>query len=289
MDQALFAALVGQPAYRFRVTGDNNGNWANDQLVIDRTVRWIKFVPQVPGAIEGETYSVEVAIGDGFGNFGPYGSACDVTLTTALPTTQLNSAGCGAINVDPNTGLFANQVFGAQGYRFRISGANTGAQGWVNNEFILVRTERWFKFGPHVPGYLNGETYDVEVAVLLNDGVTYGPYGSICEVTLSGSPSLVLDETEISMSNKSLVEVAFGANSSHNPFTTEFGLQVLNANDTEIINVAIYDMSGKLIERHAVNPIDIENVKFGSNLSSGMYMIEVKQGSNQAVIRQVKN
>jgi hypothetical protein len=38
-----------------------------------------------------------------------------------------------------------------------------------------------------------------------------------------------------------------------------------------------------------VNPLDIEVVKFGSNLASGMYMIEVRQGSNQAVIRQVKN
>jgi hypothetical protein len=44
-----------------------------------------------------------------------------------------------------------------------------------------------------------------------------------------------------------------------------------------------------LIERYAVNPIDIENAKFGSNLASGMYMVEVRQGSNQAVLRQVKN
>jgi len=48
-------------------------------------------------------------------------------------------------------------------------------------------------------------------------------------------------------------------------------------------------MSGKLIERYTVNPIDIENAKFGSNLAAGMYMIEVRQGSNQAVLRQVKN
>jgi hypothetical protein len=97
------------------------------------------------------------------------------------------------------------------------------------------------------------------------------------------------NDEEISMDNRSLVEVAFGANASHNPFTTEFGLQVFNANDSETINVVIYDMSGKLIERQSVNPMDIENVKFGSNLASGMYMIEVRQGTNQAVIRQVKN
>jgi hypothetical protein len=137
---------------------------------------------------------------------------------------------------------------------------------------------------------LSGETYNIEVSVLLNDGVTYTPYGTMCQVTLDGTPLLVLNESNtITMDSRTLVEVAFGANASHNPFTTEFGIQVLNANDTEAINVTIYDMSGKLIERHAVNPIDIENAKFGSNLAAGMYMIEVRQGANQAVIRQVKN
>jgi hypothetical protein len=140
-----------------------------------------------------------------------------------------------------------------------------------------------------VAGVLPGEIYQVEVAVMDANG-NYGAYGSSCNVTLEGTPSIVInDDSEIFMTDKSLVEVAFGANASHNPFTTEFGIQVLNANDTETINVVIYDMSGKLIERNAVNPMDIEAAKFGSNLASGMYMIEVRQGSNQAVIRQVKN
>jgi hypothetical protein len=289
LDQALFASLVGQPAYRFKITGNNVGNWNNNSFVVDRNVRWIKFNPQVTGEIVGQTYTVEVAVGDGLGNFGPYGIACDVTLTPNQPTTQLNSTSCSATNVNPTAALFAIQVQEALGYRFRISGANNGGLGWVNDQFILNRTERWFKFAPHVPGFLTGETYDIEVAVLLSDGITYGPYGTLCEITLSGTPNLVLDENEIAMSNKSLVEVVFGVNASHNPFTTEFGIQVLNANDSETIDVVIYDMSGKLIERQAVNPMDIESAKFGSNLASGMYMVAVKQGSNQAVIRQVKN
>ena len=286
----LFAQLVGAPAYRFRITGNNNGGWTNGALEVVRFVRWFKFVPHVPGAIAGQTYTVEVAVGDGLGNFGPYGNACNVSLANNLPTTQLNTAACGATNVAPTTSLFANQVFDAQGYRFRISGANSGTQGWVNDQFILNRTQRWFKFVPHVPGILSGETYNIEVAVLLNDGVSYGPYGTMCEVTLDGTPLLVLNESDyISTNNKSLVEVVFGATASHNPFTTEFGLQVLNANDSETINVVIYDMSGKLIELHTINPIDIESAKFGRNLASGMYMVEVRQGINQAVIRQVKN
>jgi hypothetical protein len=63
----------------------------------------------------------------------------------------------------------------------------------------------------------------------------------------------------------------------------------VNANDSEAINVAIYDMSGKLIETSSVNPMDIESARFGANLATGMYLIQVTQGANQAVIRQVKN
>ena len=113
----------------------------------------------------------------------------------------------------------------------------------------------------------------------------------MCEVTLFGMSELVLDDSEIEIfvDNKITTLVEFGANASHNPFTTDFGLQMLNANDQEPIAISIYDMSGKLIERNAINPMDMETARFGANLAAGMYMIEVRQGSNQAVIRQVKN
>jgi hypothetical protein len=85
--------------------------------------------------------------------------------------------------------------------------------------------------------------------------------------------------------NTSLFEVA----SSHNPFTESFGLQVVTDKIDEWVFVTIYDMSGKQIETKQVAPLDIENIRFGQNLASGMYMIELRQGANQAVIRQVKN
>lgn len=242
----------------------------------------------VPGSLWGETYSVEVAaLSSDNVTYGAYGSACDVTLQDA-PTTQLQSSQCDIIDVAPVTTLFANAVSGAAGYRFRVSGANDGSMGWVNDMYNLDRPVRNFK--PNmIPGMQQGETYDVEVAVLDANG-NYGAYGAVCKITMEGAPEIVInDDSEILMDDKSMVSIEFGANTSHNPFTTEFGIQVLNANDSETINVVIYDMSGKLIERHAVNPMDIESARFGANLATGMYMIEVKQGTNQAVVRQVKN
>jgi hypothetical protein len=95
-------------------------------------------------------------------------------------------------------------------------------------------------------------------------------------------PGINPDDDNIDMS-------LFEVSASHNPFTTDFGLQVLTEQTYEPITIAIYDMSGKLIERQAVYPLDIDVVRFGRDLMSGMYMIEVRQGTNQAVIRQVKN
>ncbi len=285
MDMPLRAINVNAPAYRFRITGANNGGqgWSGNTFILDRPSRDFKFA-QVPGSLWGTTYVVEVAVGDGFGNFGPYGAACNVTMT-GIPTTQLEATSCNIVNVDPNTNLLAITVTSATGYRYRVNGAN------VNN-VVVTKTMgggemRKLKMN-QVAGVMQGETYSVEVAIRDAAG-NWGAYGNACDITVAGAPDLVINDNIEMIQTKDLSEVGFGVSASHNPFTTTFALQLTNANDTETINVSIYDMSGKLIERHAINPMDIEAAQFGSNLASGMYMVEVRQGSNQALVRQVKN
>ena len=284
-NQLVYAPFAGAMTYRFKIMGANTGaaGWNANEYILDRPIRTFKFGEDVPGIVLGSTYSIEVALSYDNMTYGAYGAACDVSLST----TGLHPVSCGA-TVDANQLVFATNE-NAVVYRFRINGVNTGAAGWNGNEFILDRPIRSFRFATEVPGHIASETYTVEVATSYGNDV-FSAYGAVCDVTIDGVPELVLNnDEEMSIDNRSTVEVAFGANASHNPFTAEFGLQVLNANDHEPISISIYDMSGKLIERHALNPMDIENVKFGSNLASGMYMIEVRQRTNQAVIRQMKN
>ena len=277
----------GAVAYRFRIQGANNGGtgWVNNmfEYVTTAPVRKFTFGANVPGAVFGSTYSIDVAVQSADGSWLSYGTPCNVTL--AAPTTQIQTSQCGISNVLPETSVLADPVAGASGYRFKFVGPNSA--NWVNNTFTVDRPNRTFWFNL-VAGSLIGETYQVTVAVMDANG-NYGAYGSMCSVTRFGVPALPINENDLFVNNKTLDGITFDATASHNPFTTDFGIQVLNANDSETINVVIYDMSGKLIERQAVNPMDIENAKFGANLASGMYMIEVKQGTNQAVIRQVKN
>jgi hypothetical protein len=134
-----------------------------------------------------------------------------------------------------------------------------------------------------VPGVLAGQTYQIEVAVRAQDGITYGPFGPACSVTLS---NVLMQEF---VSENETKEIPFEAIASHNPFTESFGLQVVTDKIDEWVYITIYDMSGKQIEQQQLAPLDVETARFGSKLASGMYLIEVRQGANQAVIRQVKN
>ncbi len=275
-------AISGSVGYRFRITGPNTGTtgWSNNTYILDRPTRDFKF-NMVPGVIWNQTYSVQVAVSFQTGIYGGYGNSCNVTLEN--PTTQLEAVSCGATGILLNTLNRANIVSGALGYRFRITGPNTGATGWSGNVFILNRPNRDLKFNMF-QGAIAGQTYQIEVAVLHQDGTTYGPYGSICTLTISNTLNQDINQDDMNL-DMNLFEVS----ASHNPFTTDFGMQVLTNRIDEFVHVTIYDMSGKQIETQSIAPLDIEGVRFGANLASGMYLVEVRQGMNKSVIRQVKH
>ena len=275
-----FTTINGALGYRFRIVGNNTAGWLGNTLEFNSASNSFQF-NNIPGMIWGQSYAVSAAIlsqdGVTYGNYGP---AC--SLTFSFPTTALLPTSCGITGVGLNTVLRAGGNANATGYLFRITGANSGTPNWIGGSALLPSLNRTMRFAD-VQGVLPGQTYQIEVAFRAQDGVTYGPFGALCSVTLSNVLMQGLNpDGEI---NTSLFEVA----SSHNPFTESFGLQVVTDKIDEWVYITIYDMSGKQIETKQVAPLDIEGVRFGQNLASGMYMIELRQGSNQVVIRQVKN
>lgn len=292
MDMVRRAVNVNAPVYRFKVTGANNGGpgWNSNTFVYDSPNRGFKF-SNIPGSLWGQTYSVEVAVGDGQGNFGPYGAACNITLINQIPTTQLQASDCGAINVNPGSNLLAITVSGASGYRFRVNGPGVALNTTIEKT-MGGGAMRKLKM-QEVAGIMQGETYTVEIAV--RDAVgNWGAYGVACEVTLAGAPDFVINNDIEMIQVKTAMEVSFSASATHNPFSNDqaslgFGLKLENANETQPIQVMIYTANGQLIEQHLVNVNDLSSARFGANIAAGVYMVDVIQGSNRVVLRQMKN
>jgi hypothetical protein len=70
-----------------------------------------------------------------------------------------------------------------------------------------------------------------------------------------------------------------------NPSTTDFKLRVITAGK-EKLGVRVLDMTGRSYRQLTIMPN--QTINLGSELHPGAYMIEVKQGAVQKVVRVVK-
>jgi hypothetical protein len=70
-----------------------------------------------------------------------------------------------------------------------------------------------------------------------------------------------------------------------NPTTSNFNLQVIAADQQEVV-VRILDVQGRFIKSVKVAPYQTVNI--GSELKSGSYLLEVKQGNNVKTTRVMK-
>ncbi|MGC4040184.1 MAG: T9SS type A sorting domain-containing protein [Flavobacterium sp.] len=72
-----------------------------------------------------------------------------------------------------------------------------------------------------------------------------------------------------------------------NPFSESFGLDVTTSN-VEKVGVAIYDMTGKLIEQREVNADEVSGLQVGDRFPTGVYNVIVTQGSDVKTLRVIK-
>jgi hypothetical protein len=100
--------------------------------------------------------------------------------------------------------------------------------------------------------------------------------------------SPVFTVTVNSPRSSEIASTSFGAVAYPNPFADNFMLEV-SASTNETIQVNVYDMLGKLVENHNVNVSDLSTFVIGNKFVSGVYNIEVIQGTQIERLRVVKN
>ncbi|HEY1039022.1 MAG TPA: T9SS type A sorting domain-containing protein, partial [Bacteroidia bacterium] len=121
----------------------------------------------------GKTYSIK-ARAYVAGVWGTYGSACDVTTPTFIPSTQIQSGQCGMTSGAMNTTIYCDAVSNTSIYEFEFTDNATG------NIFTKQRTVNFFQFGLYTEcGY--GKTFSIRVRPYVAGN--WGSFGSSCSIS----------------------------------------------------------------------------------------------------------
>jgi hypothetical protein len=73
-----------------------------------------------------------------------------------------------------------------------------------------------------------------------------------------------------------------------NPYTSSFKLNYTSSSDASV-TVAIYDLTGRLLETRKVQYTDINDQEMGSEFTPGVYIVVLKQSNISKSVRVVKN
>jgi hypothetical protein len=255
----VYADLVsGAQGYRFKVT-----NMATNQVQsIDRFLRVFR-ITQLPNYAFNTEYKVEVAVK--FNNVWQpfYGAPC--TVSTPATTTQLIA--CGITLSSMTDIIYAHLVPFATGYRFMVTNAAN-----PSDTQVIDRSLREFRMNL-LTGIQYNSNYMVQVAVRNTDG-TYLPYGAACKVATPSTARTSDPEIyETKTSFPSFAPVAYP-----NPFSESFSI-LLPTESTDLVQLLVYDLLGKLIDKKEIKHDELEQFKLGQQYASGDYLLVVTQGA----------
>jgi hypothetical protein len=265
----IYANLVNfSTGYRFRISDPANPLVFQE---VDRSIREFRMNLVTGFAVQyGKTYNIEVAVKNTDGTYLPYGSVCTVT-TPQFPTTSLEDAMCDDYAVPTmNTLVYAISYPGATSYAFQLTGPGLPVGGAE-----VVKTLRAFRLSDFT-GLTPGATYNVRIRIIFNTTDVAGPYGKVCTVVVPA----------IARTNE-IAKAEFTAVAYPNPFADNFSIDVRTAAES-MVNVKVYDMTGRLLESHNVSVAAMQSFTVGDRYPSGVYNVIVSQNENVRTLRVIK-
>ncbi|OYU83992.1 MAG: hypothetical protein CFE24_08600 [Flavobacterium sp. BFFFF2] len=165
--------VANATSYLFEVTG--NGT---TQTFYSNTNSFN--LTQLQGTIAyNTTYSIRVAAGFN-GQYGAFGTACNLTTPALANTTQVISSMCGTILAALTASIYCGQIVGAQAYRFEFTAG--GVSRSLDSTTNSVQMS-------NVTGVAYGTTYSVRVAAQVAG--TWQAFGAPCTITTPAASSQI--------------------------------------------------------------------------------------------------
>jgi subtilisin family serine protease len=159
-----------------------------------------------------------------------------------------------------NGAIVVNATGGAGGYQFKLGSRAYQTSNVFNN--------------------LRASSY--RIYILDTAGCTYtSPLLTVANTSPTCSPTIVKQPFE----KAEQVSLGFDALLYPNPSNSQFSLQVKSAKN-ETVQVRVIDVTGKVV--HQVLSASTQPIRFGGGLSTGMYIVEVRQGKEVKTLKAVK-
>ncbi len=206
-----------------------------------------------------------------------YGAACSVF---SPPAPEARIEGCEAENgIAPaslTTLIFSSPHGGATQYRYRLSHVSGYDQ-------VYTTPSRYFRLSNFntLSSLIPGEIYSITIEVQI-----YGFYypGKDCNILVpGGAPIVPLTKAEETANLKG----EFKAVAYPNPFENSFAID-LKTSSTTPVSIAIYDLTGRLLDTKEIKTERLSNQTLGELYPSGVYNVIVTQGENKQSVRVVK-
>jgi hypothetical protein len=256
-------AVAAASGYRFEVSDGVTTR------TFDTSVNRFNLLNLVGGANFGTSYSIRVLLQFG-GVWRPdteYGPACTINSPATPATSRVINPACGSTISNIWTTIYAQQVVGAQGYKFHVTnGAQTRDVITANPRFQL----------PQLPGGAAANTvYTIRVDVLYNASYVQGT--QTCTITTSPTASR---QTATALD-------IYDVKAYPNPFADNFKLDI-NTSSEDTVGVKVYDMLGRSIESREASVSDMTSMAIGDRYPTGVYNIVITQGDHVKTLRVIK-
>ena len=207
-----------------------------------------------------------------------YGAPCSVFTPLAV---EAAIEGCGLeTGIAPaamTTLIYATPVGGATQYKFTLTDGMAYTQTYTT-------PSRYFKLSNFnaLQALTPGGTYSVTVEVQV-----YGFYypGKDCNILVPGGAPIVPFTRAVVGTDNVMGE--FKAVAYPNPFENSFELD-LRTSSTSPVTLAIYDMTGRLLDTKEIKAEGLSTQTIGERYPSGVYNVIVTQGENMQTVRVVK-
>lgn len=203
-----------------------------------------------------------------------YGQTCQVT-TPAAPASCIYSPASGTIITSTwnriDARIISNQFgISATSYRFTatVGGSAFGTPFTTSTPYFSLR-----QIGANSTH--TNTTFTITVETFWNGAWRLCP-----------TPFIITTANVISRQSENGISV-FEASTYPNPFDNNFKLDI-NTSSEEQIQMSVYDMLGRQIESKTIQFVDLDSQEIGTNYTSGVYNVILKQGENMKTLRVIK-